>query len=288
MSEDAAKQKDELIRLIANAEPEAKKLEGVGHGLVDSARFTQDMAGALVELVKEVPLDQLPPAEWSRLIEVWRRWHDTAHNLDAMQTTVNSFHAMTHAATNTSVSGVMPMFSGFPPAPPPSPAAEAARKTLFQTLDRYPLADQVVASMRRLGLDSRGGSSRPPLELLNEARGALERPVVGEGGPVSVLISLRECIDAVITELVRRRLTQEEAKGWKGKVVSVGRQSARTLLPPDHFDGIGVDAESLMNQLSGAKQTTMSRERLMEFFNRGLLFLNSLMGSIDERKLRSR
>jgi len=37
-----------------------------------------------------------------------------------------------------------------------------------------------------------------------------------------------------------------------------------------------------MNQLSGAKDGGMSRDQFVEFFNRGLLFLNARMGSIDE------
>jgi len=167
-----------------------------------------------------------------------------------------------------------------------SVGVENSRTNLFRALDRYPLIDKAIASMRRLGLDSRGGSSRKPGELLNEAWGALERPVVGDGGPVSVLISLRECIDAVITELIRRRPRQVGAKGWHGKVVSVGGQCGRCSLPPDHFDRIGADAETLIDQLSAAKQTRIDREQLMECFNRGLLFLNALLDSIDEGRLR--
>ncbi len=114
----------------------------------------------------------------------------------------------------------------------------------------------------------------------------MERPVVGDGGAVSVLISLRESIGAVIAELVRRRPRQEEAKGWSAKVVSVGSQCARPSLSADHFSRLGADADRLMNQLSGAKQAGMDRTQLMWYFNRGLLFLNALVDSIDESKLR--
>jgi len=286
MPEDPGKQKEELVRLITDAEPEARKLESLGHGLVESARFTQDMAGPLAELVKQVPPDQLPPGEWTRQIEGWRAWHEAARQLQGIRTTVNSFGAVSQAATNTSVSGVMPVFASGPHVPPLPPRIEVPRTKLFQTLDRYPLVGRATASMRRLGLDSRGGSARPPLGLLQEARGALDRPVVGDGGPVSVLVSLRECIDAVITELVRRRPRQETAKSWDGKIVSVGGQCARPMLAAGHFSRLGVDAESLMNQLSGAKQAGMNRDQLAEFFNRGLLFLNAFMDSIDESLLR--
>jgi hypothetical protein len=135
-------------------------------------------------------------------------------------------------------------------------------------------------------LDKRGGSSRTPIDLLQEARGGMDRPLVGDGGPVSVLVSLRECIDAVITELVRRRPRQEPVKGWGSKIMSVGNQCARPMLKSDLFSRLGIDAETLMNQLSGAKQTGMDRDQLGRFFYRGLLFLNALMDSIDETLLR--
>ena len=140
--------------------------------------------------------------------------------------------------------------------------------------------------MQRLGLNSRGGIARLPLDLLQEARSALDRPVVGDGGPVSVLVSLRECIDAVITELVRRRPRQEKVKGWSGKIVSVGEQCARPMLAAGHFSRLGGDAESLMDLLSEAKQADRTRSQLVESFNHGLLFLSAFMESIDESLLR--
>ena len=157
---------------------------------------------------------------------------------------------------------------------------------VFGTLERNPQVEKAIASITsRLGLNSRGGGSRTPIDLLLEARGALDRPIVGDGRAVSVLVSLRECIDAAITELVRRRPTQEAVKGWSGKVVSVGSRIAVSFLV-SHFERLGVDGERLMNELSGAKQAAMTRDILMQYFNRGLLFLNALMESIDEARLR--
>jgi hypothetical protein len=41
-----------------------------------------------------------------------------------------------------------------------------------------------------------------------------------------------------------------------------------------------------MNELSGAKQADMPREAVSAAFHRGLLFLNALLSSIDERRLK--
>lgn len=286
MAEDQDKEKEELISLIESAEPEAKKLESLGQTIVESARFFRDISGPLAQVYKQIPAHQMPSGEWSRQSQSWRAWYGAVSGVQGMQTNVNNFTAMTASSANTAVSGVTMIFGGSPPLIPPPPAAKAAITTLFQTLERHPQAEKAIASMRRLGLDRRGGDFRPALDLLNEAKGAIERPVVGSGGPVSVLISLRECIGAAIAELVRRRPKQEEVKRWSAKVVSVGGQCGRPSLPSDHFTRLGDDADRLMDRLSGAKQTGMDRTQLMGFFNQGLLFLNALMDSIDESKLR--
>jgi len=164
---------------------------------------------------------------------------------------------------------------------------EGAKSRLQQTLERFPLTEQAQSSMRRLGLDRRGGSRRAPPELLAEARGALELPGFQEGGPASVLIPLRECIEAAIAELLRRRPTQEPAGKAREKLTSLGRQCRRDGLDEAYFERLAVEADPLLNDLSGAKQGDMPRERVNELFHRGLLFLNSLLDGMDESRLRS-
>ena len=53
-----------------------------------------------------------------------------------------------------------------------------------------------------------------------------------------------------------------------------------------HFERLAADGEALLNDFSGVKQAKLSRERLKELFNRGLLFLDALMTSIDENRLK--
>ncbi len=285
MADDPAKMKEELLRLLEGVGPQAQKLEFIGQEIVQFAWFSRDVAGPLSNLVAQFPEGQMSVEEWNRQLATWRDWHDTASRLHETATTVNSFGAQCYGATNATVSGVMPLFQGMLPAPPPPPALEARTK-LFQTLGRHPMVTEALASMQRLGLGARSSDYRSPADLLREARSALDCPFVGEGGPVSVLITLRECIGAVISELVWRRPKQEPAKKWSNKVVSVGRQCERPNMPHGHFDRLGVDADKLMDELSGAKQATMSRDVLAEYFQRGLLLLNSLMNGIDQTRLR--
>jgi len=200
MAEEPEKDKEELIRLIEDAEPEAKKLESLGQAIVESARFARDMSKPLAQVYRQIPANQMPSGEWARQSQGWRAWHQMAGGLQGMQNHVNSFNAMTMSSANSALSGAVMMFGTFPPAVFPPPAVTAAMTTIYQTLERYPLVNKALAATRRLGLDARPGR-KPPVTLLEEARNALSRPIFEDGGPISVLIGLRECIDASITEM---------------------------------------------------------------------------------------
>jgi len=287
MSEDLEKEKAELIRLLEDAAPEAKQVESMGQAMVESARFVQDVAKPLAEVYREIPADQMPPGEWARQKQGWVSWHGMAAGLQGMLPNVNSFSAMTMSSANSAISGAVMWFGPGAHAVQPSPAAAAAMTNIYQTLERYPLVERAFTALRRLGLDSRPGR-KSPLTLLEEARNALGRPVFQDGGSVPVLIGLRECIDAAVTELIRRLPEQRPhvAGGWKGKVASIGCQCARPALLRDHFDRRGIEIDAILNELSGTKQLEIPRTRLQETFNRGLLSLIALLDSIDESKLK--
>lgn len=285
---------DELVRLLGKAAAESEKIAAIGKDMVQFARLVSDVADPTRVFFSEIPSGVLPSSQLSAQVDSWRSWLATATEMSKSRTTVDSFGALCNSVTNTTVSGIVSVGMSF--SPPGSagaavvhlpPAAQQARTKLFQTLERFPLVERARANMRRLGLDRRPGNKQTPLALLEHARAAVDVPSLPEEGPVGILISLRECIDACITELIRRRLTQEEAKGWRGKIASLGRHCARAGLAVDHFERVGVDTDTVMNALSGTKQAGMLRTQLVELFNRGLLSLNALLESIDEKQLRA-
>jgi hypothetical protein len=136
-------------------------------------------------------------------------------------------------------------------------------------------------------LNSRGGTARSALDLLNEAQAALEYPVDKDVSPTSVSISLRESINAAITELIRGRPVQEKAQGWNDKVLSLGRHCGHSGVPTAQFQRLGAETENLMNKLSGHKQGSVSRDAMNELFIEGINLLNALLDSIDESKLKA-
>jgi hypothetical protein len=286
MADEPTSRKDKLLRLLSDVEPEARRLEELGQDIIRSARLARDMAAPLYQVVSQVPNDALQPDVCDRQIEGWRSWQDVAGRLIVASTTVNTFRAVSQVVANTCSSEFV-VSSEVPLPGPVEVVVEAGKLRLRRTLDRTPLLDEARSSMQRLGLDSRGGGLRAPIDLLDEACGALEQPVVSGGRATSVLIPLRECIEAALSELLRRRPLQEPASKVAGKLTSIGRQCARVDLPPGHFERLGADGDILLNDLSSTKQADLPREQLSALFNRGLLFLNALMNSLEERRLKA-
>jgi hypothetical protein len=284
MADQPTNQKDQYLRVLSDAEREARDLVQTGHDLVRAGQLAADMAALHREVVSQVPDDRLLPDVCHRQIDSWSSWRDGAIKFKHY-TNVGSLVALSQAVANTCSSEFI--VSASPPLPESiEVVVENGKLQLHRILERTPLLDEARALMQRFGLDTRGGSFRPPLDLLNEAGGALERPVVHDGRPTSVLITLRECIEATLSELVRRRPLQEPGAKVGGKVTSIGRQCARADLPSGHFERLGTDGDILVNDLSSTKQAVLPRDKVIALFNRGLLFLNTLMNSLDESRLK--
>jgi hypothetical protein len=276
--------KEELLRVLRDVDTEAARVEATGQEMARAARLARDVAAPLLDLITACPSSALQPGQLDRELASWQAWQRAAGQAQAPWPAAGTFVAATSGAINTAISVVL---SPVPGASPLAQPVQDARERLFQVLDRSRLVAQVRVSMARLGLTARGGATRTPPELLDEAHGALERPVADEPAATSVLVTLRESVDATITGLVRRRPAQEKVSGWRGKVLSLGRHCGRPGLTAAHFDRLGDEAEALMNRLSGFKQRGGPRDQLHEQFHGGVTFLQALLDSIDESKLRA-
>jgi hypothetical protein len=293
MPEDPAKEKEELLKGLDDAELRAKEIAATAKDALQNAQLVSDTAPQLRILYQEMPVGALPPDEWARQNQNVQSWLDVAKSMPPMSTDLSAFGAKSQAATNTAISGLMMTFPlRFPPStPPPAPtpppyplAVQQANEKLAAIVEQYPSLHKTRAEIRRLGLDSRGGNSKSALQLLEEARESLDIPVVKDGG--APLLAFRACINACVSELIRRRPLQEEVKTWKAKVASLGRHCGLARLDAAHFDNLGIEAEAMNDQLSVAKDKGLSRAEIQRRFTKGLLFLLSFLTSIDETKLR--
>ncbi len=298
MAQEPVKEKEELLNALEDAAREAKRIESISKEILENARLVSDTAPQFRILYAEMPVSGLSPEEWVRQNQNVKSWLEVAKSIPPNYTDVSTFSAMSQSVTNTSMSGVMPHFPLRPPSlmqpsfltPAPSspypPSVQKASEKLATIMEKYPSLSNARAEIRRLGLDTASGNSKSALQLLEDARVSLEIPVVEDGGAVGVLIVLRECINVCVSELLRRRPQQEEAKSWKAKLASLGRHCGLKRLDAAHFDNLGTVAESIIDQLSSAKQNGLSRPEIQFLFNRGLLFLGAFLSSIDSSRLK--
>lgn len=278
----ASDKKQLLYNLLRIAEEKSSEVEKVGQTLVKNARFSRDLAGCVRDVIEGLPRDDILPAEeWDRSIASWEGLCRGITVAADEQTYVGSLTA-TVSGTGLTMSSVFQTIIVRPESSQPSIAVGR----FYDTIKQDEFAAEIRAGMIRLGLNQRGGDKRAATELLEDSKAALDYPSRGEGIPVAILIPLRECINAVIAELLRRRPTQEPAPKASDKISSIGRQCGRSGLFSAFFAGLGEDAELLLDDLSGAKQTAMTRQELQQQFRRGLLFLKALIESVDETKLR--
>ena len=286
MAEDPAKKKDELLQVLSQVEAQAQRLEVLGQDIVRSARFSGDVVGPVRDLLLHIPVSNLSSERLDREVTGWRSWCVAATEVENTRTSVNSFVALASAVASSSCETFMVVSVAPSLAPSVRLTVEDAEARLRQVFDRFPLLEQATSAMQRLELDRPASTRRTPLQLLSEAQGALEQPSLQGGGPASVLIPLRGCIDATIAELLRRRRSQEPTPKMRDKLASLGRHCARPGLPTDHLERQAPDMERVLNDLTTAKQAAMPRQRQTELFHRGILVLNALLDSIDETRLR--
>jgi hypothetical protein len=280
----ASDKKDELYYLLQQTQNAASSVEDKAQKLSQSARFTRDIAGCLKETIEALPNDKaLPDKDWERYTQAWKELHGQTILVESALFDVNSFSALV-SGTGLTMSNI---YETYVLAEPPEPATVLPGETRFhQIINQQNLADEIRLDMARLGLDSAHGNNRSPLEQFEDAKSALEQPSYGEGSPVAILVALRECINSIIGELLRHRPTQDATPKTRDKIASIGRQCGHQSLSQNHFIRMGQDLSDLLNDLSGAKQAAISRDILMQRFERGVLFLKVFLGSIDEKRIR--
>jgi hypothetical protein len=283
MSNDT-KKRDSLYKLLEEVEKQAPEIEKAGNEMVRSARLTKDIAATLRRVVGELPNDDFVPDEhWQRTQQGWEAVQKTIEPLKNFNSYVTNF---TVTATGSTVNTISMVYEIQPIMPAFEPTILAAKTEFGHILDELPLMNDVISSMMRLGLMAYG-SKRPAADLLTDAHNALECPqTVNATGALPVLISLRECIESVLAELIRRRPKQEPAAKSSEKIVSIGKHCGRDSLPADFFTRLGADCSDLLSRLSGKKQASMPRPQIRQEFNEGLVFLKAFLESIDEAKLR--
>ncbi|PYM23227.1 MAG: hypothetical protein DMD78_12535 [Candidatus Rokuibacteriota bacterium] len=137
MSDEPAKKKDELLRLLCDVESEATRVEALGQDIVRAARFTVDVVRPIRYVISQVPPEALPQDALDRQVDALRAWRVAAGEVEGSRTAVNSFNALSTAFSSAATGMIASV--AFTPLLPPGVQADVDRgkSQLHQTLERF-------------------------------------------------------------------------------------------------------------------------------------------------------
>jgi hypothetical protein len=285
VAEDQGGNKDELLRSISEAEAEGLRLERLGREAQHGGRFVVDFAQVARDAYSSASPDVVSSVNLDDQIGSWRSLTQSLRGAaDGLGSNVRTVYSATMGTMN-STSSMFWVMSAEPVLA--NLGFQDARQRYFRLREIPSLIEDIRSSMKRLGLTSPAFSQRSPLDLLEESEAVLNRPPVRDGRPTSTLIPLRGAIERTFAVLLSRRPRQEgDSKKWSGKVRSIGSQCCRSGFSIDDLNRLVDTADALNVDLSGAKEDEMTREQQRELFYRGLVFLDTFLLDIDEKRLR--
>jgi hypothetical protein len=102
MADEPTNQKDQYLRVLSDAEREARDLVQTGHDLVRAGQLAADMAALHRQVVSQVPDDRLLPDVCHRQIDSWSSWRDGAikfkhySNVGSLEAAITEYIAVTN------------------------------------------------------------------------------------------------------------------------------------------------------------------------------------------------
>lgn len=278
--------KDALLRFLSDIEHNAQSLVSKGREIVKHWQFIADSASCHADFVRCAPDDSFFTS---------RLWDDQITSLDelcksavATITTLNVMPQLVFATNATSLAAstaISSVYIPFLPSSSQGPARKAYER-FEQLLEQANQVEELETEILRLGLTSSRAGNESILSLLHQAVEAFKAPSIQDVSPSAVLIPLREAISLTLADILPRRPHQEKTKGHREKVRSVCNQCGHLGVNATQIEQLANEAHYLNDQLSQAKQGAMTRDRVRELLNKGVLFLRSFFRVLDENKMR--
>lgn len=163
--------------------------------------------------------------------------------------------------------------------------AEDAIVELAQVIERQADKDNLLLLMGQYNLDKRASGHKSPADQLDEAWTAHQKPVTPTSA-TGCFIPMRQCVKAVIEELLRCRPMPEPASSWRAKVHSIVTQLAASGVGNRDIEDLANQCDSLIKELSRSKEEFYTREACRACLQRASLFLFGLLKSLDRSKMK--
>lgn len=163
--------------------------------------------------------------------------------------------------------------------------ARNAAAQLSSVIDRFADKDTLISLIKSYGLDWASAGAKTPVELLETAIAAYEKPVSEQVSANTSLLPVRECCNSIITQLINRRPRCEKVSNQLAKIRSIGAQLRLDTIPSDFFEKLATRWKDLWNDLSESKKADYSRFEWKKYLQTAILFLLELLQSIDPNKM---
>lgn len=283
MTDNRVDNKNKLIDSIDKVERNAEIVAKKGEQIKEEAHLQKEIAAYAKQIIIHIPDDSyVSPEGWAQATE---RWDKTNNSFSKLISNLNASIVVNTASTATGSSGY-----GFPNAFVRNMSTDNQTKineeinNINRVIESTTWNKSLEDDFRRLRLVDDKQDQKSALNLLVTAHEALLRPSGNSPDAGAVLIPIRECIHRSLADLLPLRPRQEHTSNTRGKIESICKQ-----LSYDGFNDVGqliYNAETLIDQLSSAKQHIMSALQIRTIYNNTTLFLKALLSSIDDNKIR--
>lgn len=285
-SHENKRSKDELLWLIRESNRKGADIKGKAAQLGQWGQFMMDLAHASEEVIQYV---EPSAVDWKPLKGSWTYANEQQDAVllgmggtgeipaVTMSGTANAY-SMTYFASSDNVV----RFSQ----PEKQDESQSAALQLSYVIDREADKRKLLRLLKQYGLDKAGGSNKSPVQLLETAYAAFENPPGEELSAETSLLPMRECINAAIATLLRRRPQQKPAKSPRNKVLSICTQMAASGVPQQAIQSLAQRWEGLLDELSASKQNELPRGEWCNRLRRANLFLQELLQSLDQSKMK--
>ena len=164
---------------------------------------------------------------------------------------------------------------------------------LDDVTEKFAQYEEVLDLMKNLGLSNFVPDKKNSVDQFITAWAAYEKPVTPDDPVNTSLIPMRECIETMIEDLIRRRPKQEEVgkspdgNRWYAKIISISNQLRRDAITDDHVKDLARKwAQDIEPRLSGAKTKSLNRSDWRLLLKSCTLFIHEFLLSLDSSKLR--
>lgn len=279
MSKDEEK-KDELLRLFREGKNKGQEIIKKASDFTQFGQQVTDLADVSEEIFKYVPPENI---EFPQILPAWEYVHLQEDTILGNMMNIATTSSSTVAYSMTDLA-IIKNITRFVPADRQNEVNFATQR-LSRIINSQIEKDKVLSILREYGFTNATSGRKSPTELFEIAWAAFEKPVTQSVPASTSLIPMRECLNNIVAELLRRRPGQERVKPKRNKILSICHQFAVSGVTEWAVNSLANRWENLHDELSGSKDKNYSRLQWSDCLSRASLFLIEFLQSLDQSKM---